>query len=481
MSLSLNDRPNKVTVSGDTTTVTVGSGVQGPQGPTGATGAGGTVAYYGNFFSTETQLNAGATSKNTFTLNSTAASNGVSISATNRILFASGSAGTYDLQFSAQFDKTDSGDDEVDVWISKNGTDLEWSNTTIMLHANNGKGVAAWNWQLNDVAAGDYVQLHWSSADTAMRVLAVAAGSNPTRPAVPSLIVTVAQVTYTQAGTPGAAATVSVGSTTTGAAGTSASVTNSGTSSAAVFNFTIPRGDTGASATSPLTTKGDLYTYGTADARLAIGADNQLLTADSAATNGVSWQTPLRGGAPAPINKMLTKTGLPGRQVQWGAATSFTAGYLYFYPMIIQESITVIEYHLTVNTTVAGRTADIAMFGPVSTFANGTVATRVTNSLVSGVNVSTTGNVTVSLLPTVALTAGYYGLVIVPLGGAVSLWASAVVGDDYFGGSIQLGNNQGTRRAGTVTASGLASMPTSATISDASVQVTTCPVMVKVS
>jgi hypothetical protein len=47
-------------------------------------------------------------------------------------------------------------------------------------------------------------------------------------------------------GIPGTAATIAAGTTTTGAAGTSASVTNSGTSSAAVFNFQIPRGDTGA-------------------------------------------------------------------------------------------------------------------------------------------------------------------------------------------------------------------------------------------
>ena len=44
-------------------------------------------------------------------------------------------------------------------------------------------------------------------------------------------------------GAPWSAATISVGTTTTGDAGTSASVTNSGTSSAAVFNFTIPKGD----------------------------------------------------------------------------------------------------------------------------------------------------------------------------------------------------------------------------------------------
>lgn len=44
----------------------------------------------------------------------------------------------------------------------------------------------------------------------------------------------------------GVAATVSIGTVTTGAAGTQASVTNSGTPSAAVLNFTIPQGPPGA-------------------------------------------------------------------------------------------------------------------------------------------------------------------------------------------------------------------------------------------
>ena len=46
-------------------------------------------------------------------------------------------------------------------------------------------------------------------------------------------------------GTDGQAATISVGTVSTGAAGTSASVVNSGTSSSAVFDFIIPRGDKG--------------------------------------------------------------------------------------------------------------------------------------------------------------------------------------------------------------------------------------------
>ncbi|MBL98034.1 MAG: hypothetical protein CMF52_09475 [Legionellales bacterium] len=47
-------------------------------------------------------------------------------------------------------------------------------------------------------------------------------------------------------GTAGTSATIAIGTVTTGAAGSSATVTNSGTSSAAVLDFSIPKGDTGA-------------------------------------------------------------------------------------------------------------------------------------------------------------------------------------------------------------------------------------------
>ena len=60
----------------------------------------------------------------------------------------------------------------------------------------------------------------------------------------------------------GVAATVSVGTTTTGEAGTDASVSNSGTTAAAVLNFTIPRGVAGGGGgvggSSVINTDGDL-------------------------------------------------------------------------------------------------------------------------------------------------------------------------------------------------------------------------------
>jgi len=42
-------------------------------------------------------------------------------------------------------------------------------------------------------------------------------------------------------------------------------------------------------AASPLTTKGDIYTFSTSDARLAVGTNTHVLTADSAEATGLKW------------------------------------------------------------------------------------------------------------------------------------------------------------------------------------------------
>lgn len=47
----------------------------------------------------------------------------------------------------------------------------------------------------------------------------------------------------------------------------------------------------GAGTVSPLTTKGDIWGYDTTDNRIPVGTDNQFLTAQSAATLGVQWNT----------------------------------------------------------------------------------------------------------------------------------------------------------------------------------------------
>jgi hypothetical protein len=150
----------------------------------------GVTNYYGAFYSTATQTNAGATSANAITYNQTDLSNGVSIASNSRITLAN--PGVYDIQFSAQLQKSSGGSDEVDIWLSKNGTDVAWSNTSIMLTSNPGYSVAAWNF-LVQATGGDYYELYWHSSDTTATIHAAATGSNPTRPAIPSVILTVTQ------------------------------------------------------------------------------------------------------------------------------------------------------------------------------------------------------------------------------------------------------------------------------------------------
>lgn len=64
------------------------------------------------------------------------------------------------------------------------------------------------------------------------------------------------------------------------------------------------------SGASPLTTKGDLYTYSTTDARLGVGANDTVLTADSTAATGLKWATAASGGM-----TLLSTTTLSGATV----------------------------------------------------------------------------------------------------------------------------------------------------------------------
>jgi hypothetical protein len=150
-------------------------------------------SFWGSFWSTQTQTNAGATSVNLMTLNNSDPSNNfVDLSGSSIIKVSS--ANVYNIQFSAQLDKTDGGTDKIYIWLRKNGANVADSNTSITLQGGGAKQVAAWNWVL-ELAINDYIEIAWSSTDTAVRLFYEGSSGSPTKPAVPSVIVTVTNVT----------------------------------------------------------------------------------------------------------------------------------------------------------------------------------------------------------------------------------------------------------------------------------------------
>jgi hypothetical protein len=78
---------------------------------------------------------------------------------------------------------------------------------------------------------------------------------------------------------------------------------------------------------SPLTTKGDLYTYSTTDARLGVGTNGQVLTADSAEATGLKWAAAAGGSTFAGVSVGNTSGNQNIANTTWTAINWATERY----------------------------------------------------------------------------------------------------------------------------------------------------------
>jgi len=145
-----------------------------------------------SYWSTADQGPFSANTIQAMTLNDTDWQTGIVLESGSHIKMTN--AGKYNIAFSAQFHQTASSG-VVNIWLNKNGTPVEATNTKFDITANNPFSVAAWNFFVN-ASAGDYYQIMWSSNDNHTVIEALAAtGSGATlHPSVPSVIITVNQV-----------------------------------------------------------------------------------------------------------------------------------------------------------------------------------------------------------------------------------------------------------------------------------------------
>jgi hypothetical protein len=106
--------------------------------------------------------------------------------------------GIYNLQFSVQLNNPNNAPHDVDIWVRKNGVDIPNSNSRFGLPARKNPGdpfhiLASLN-IFADMKQDDYLELVWSTTSTTINLTGYAAGTSPTRPAIPSVITTLSFV-----------------------------------------------------------------------------------------------------------------------------------------------------------------------------------------------------------------------------------------------------------------------------------------------
>jgi hypothetical protein len=157
-----------------------------------ATGSFGVTSYYGSFFHTASIVLSVASASYSASFSTTDFAYGVSISGSNNDKIKIANAGVYNIQFSAQLDKTNSSNATVYIWLRKNNIDVPISNTGVAIFGGANEAlVAAWNFFVS-ASANDYYQLMFAATDNNIRVLYSATPSFG--PAIPSLILTVNRI-----------------------------------------------------------------------------------------------------------------------------------------------------------------------------------------------------------------------------------------------------------------------------------------------
>jgi len=138
----------------------VNVGGVGPQGPQGPQGVGGTIAYYGSFYSTSDQT--ATTGGEAVRFDSINVNNGITVVTNGTYLtrITIPATGTYIIDFAGQLSTT-GGATQANFWLVKNGT-----TAVSTAFDSSASGVdptlTNWAWQV-DATANDYYEIFWNS------------------------------------------------------------------------------------------------------------------------------------------------------------------------------------------------------------------------------------------------------------------------------------------------------------------------------
>ena len=140
------------------------------------------------YFSTADQPIAVVNTGQVVTFNQTYLESGFSINGVGNSQITATYGGVYNFQFTTQIVSNSASSKTVYLWISRNGTDLGYTAKDVILQGSSDVNEATWNFNL-DLAAGEYVEMKWSSDDIDASLNAETPASP--HPGVASAVVTI--------------------------------------------------------------------------------------------------------------------------------------------------------------------------------------------------------------------------------------------------------------------------------------------------
>jgi hypothetical protein len=140
------------------------------------------------YFSTVDQPIAVVNTAQVVTFNQTYLESGFSINGASNSQITATYGGVYNFQFTTQIVSGSASSKTIYLWISRDGTDLGYTAKDVVLSGSADVNEATWNFNL-DLAAGEYVEMKWSSDDIDASLNSEAA-STP-HPGVASAVVTI--------------------------------------------------------------------------------------------------------------------------------------------------------------------------------------------------------------------------------------------------------------------------------------------------
>ena len=140
------------------------------------------------YFSTVDQPIVAVDTAQVITFNQTYLESGFSINGASNSQITATYSGVYNFQFTTQIVSGSASSKTIYLWISRNGTDLGYTAKDVILSGSADVNEATWNFNL-DLAAGEYVEMKWSSDDIDASLNSEAPASP--HPGVASAVVTI--------------------------------------------------------------------------------------------------------------------------------------------------------------------------------------------------------------------------------------------------------------------------------------------------